>query len=74
LLALFGGFQGTFGFLHPRRHGNALPRQAAFFCRRRFGFACGGFGSSAAGGTSAAGFFQSLTRRLRHRQAGQRQQ
>jgi hypothetical protein len=58
LLAVQRGFQGAFGFLHARCHGNALARKAAFFRRRRFGFACGRFGSGAAGSTSAAGFFQ----------------
>jgi hypothetical protein len=74
LLALFCRFQRALGFLHARCHGNPLPREAAFFRRRRFGFACGNFGSGAAGGTRAAGFFQSLARRLRQRQARQRQE
>jgi hypothetical protein len=74
LLALFCRFQRALGFLHTRCHGNPLPCEAAFFCRRRFGFACGRFGSGAAGSTRAAGFFQSLARRLRQRQARQRQE
>jgi hypothetical protein len=74
VLALLGGIQGTFRFLHPRRHGDPLPRKPALFCRCCFRFPRGGFGGGAAGGGGAARFFQRLTRRLREAKAGQRQQ
>ena len=73
LFAVQRGFQGAFGFLHARCHGNALAREAAFFRRRRFGFARGSLRRRAAGSTSAAGFLQRLTRRLREREAWQSQ-
>jgi hypothetical protein len=73
-LALLRLIQYAFGFLHPRCHGNALAREAAFLSRSRFGFARGGFGGGTACRANAAGFVQRVTRRLRRGKAGQRQQ
>ena len=74
LFALLRLFQGAFGFLHARCHGDALAREAAFFSGSRFGFACGGFGSGAACRACAPRFFQGFAGWLRESEARQRQQ
>ena len=74
LLTLFRSLNCAFGFLYPRRHGDALARKPAFLGSDCFSLTRRGFGGGAACGANAAGFFQRLTRRLRKGKAGQRQQ